>query len=256
MTIELIIEFAVIAMALLLAGVVHSIIGFGYGIVALAILPNFIDVRMAHVILSLSSVPVLLMAAWAYRKGIDRKSLLPALIGAALFMPIGLLAFKWMSMDLLVRGTGLAILLTTLNSLRQKPETTYDEFTAQKRGASVAPFAAGALSGFLGGAVSIAGPPIATYAVGQAWSADRFKSFVTQCLLVICFYKVAGLAVADLISRPDVVRVLWASPFSIAGIWMGVRLSRMINPEHFQKLVAVALILVACLFLLRGAPNA
>ncbi len=255
MTPELIVEFAVIAMALLLAGAVHSIIGFGYGIVALAILPNFIDARTSHVVLSLSSVPVLLMAAWAYRKGSDWISLLPALIGAALFMPIGLLAFKWMSMDWLVRGTGLAILLTTLNSLRTKPSVPQLPASKRNLAASATPFAAGALSGFLGGAVSIAGPPIATYGVNQGWPADRFKAFVTQCLLVICFYKVAGLAAADLVSSPDVVRVLWASPFSIAGIWIGVRLSRMINPASFEKLVAVALILVACLFLFRGAPS-
>lgn len=250
------IEFTAIAAILTLAGATHSIIGFGFGIVALAFLPNVIDVRMAHIVLSLSSVPVLATAAWAYRKGINWRSLRPALIGSALLMPVGLMAFKWMSMDLLIRGTGLAILLTTLNSLRSKKLPDAESEPTSPVMAFLSPFLAGGLSGFLGGAVSIAGPPVATYALNQGWKADRFKTFVSQCLLVICLYKTAGLAIGDLIEKGDAVRALWATPFSLIGIRLGVWLSRFIDPKRFQVLVAIVLIAIACFFLYRGSPSA
>ena len=250
MTTELLMELAAIAVIVLVAGAAHSIIGFGFGIVVLAFLPRVIDVRSAHVVLSLASTPLLLMAAWAYRDGIDWRSLKPALIGAAILMPVGLLAFNWMSMDMLVRGTGLAILLTTLNSLRTKKIVDEDSRSASW----VSPFVAGALSGFLGGAVSIAGPPIATYALNQGWRADRFKAFIAQCLLVICLYKVSGLAMSGLIETSDVVCALWATPFTLIGIQLGVWLSRFINPKTFQTMVAVVLIAIACLFIYTGSP--
>ncbi len=258
MTTELIVEFVSIAAIVMLAGASHSIIGFGFGIVVLAFLPSVVqDVRMAHIVLSLCSAPVLLMASWAYRKGIDWPSLWPALLGAAILMPIGLLAFQWMSMDWLVRGTGLAILLTTINSLRPKRTVKRADhspkFPPQVK-SFVKSFAAGAMGGFLGGAVSIAGPPVATYALNQDWSTERFKAFVTQCLLVICTYKIIGLAWNGLIETPDTIRAAWATPFAIIGIQVGVWLSRFIDPVKFKMIVAIVLIAIACLFLLRGSP--
>ncbi|QDT09827.1 sulfite exporter TauE/SafE family protein [Planctomycetes bacterium K23_9] len=250
MTPELVIELAAIAAIVLVAGVAHSIIGFGFGIIALAFLPMVIDVRMAHIMLSLTSLPMLLMAAWAYRKGIDWPSLVPALMGAALLMPIGLMAFSWMSMDWLVRGTGLAILATTLNGLRKKKTVHKPSAHASQ----LASFFAGALSGFLGGAVSIAGPPVATFALNQGWNADRFKSFVTQCILVICIYKVSGLALGGLIQTSDMTTAIWATPFTLVGIQLGAWVSKFIDPDRFKAIVAVVLLAVACLFLLRGSP--
>ena len=117
---EIAVVFITIAGVVLIAGTVHSIIGFGFGIVALALLPFVIDAETAHVMMSMCSLPMLLMTAWAYRKGIDWMTLGPALIGAALMMPVGLYIFGSMSLDILVRGTGLAILLMTLLSLRNR----------------------------------------------------------------------------------------------------------------------------------------
>ncbi|NNE00355.1 MAG: sulfite exporter TauE/SafE family protein, partial [Pirellulaceae bacterium] len=180
MTNEVIIAFAAIAVITLTAGVVHSAIGFGFGIVALACLPFVIDATTAHVMMSMCSLPMLLMAAWSYRDGIDWPSLWPALLGAALLMPVGLVAFGSMSLDLLVRGTGLAILVVTLLSLRKRGT---QPGPSGGSGSPLASLLAGSISGFLGGAVSIAGPPVATFALNQGWAAHRYKAFVTQCLL-------------------------------------------------------------------------
>ena len=51
----------------LVAGLIHSAIGFGFGIVAIALLPIVIDAKSAHIIVSVCSVPMLIMAAWTYR---------------------------------------------------------------------------------------------------------------------------------------------------------------------------------------------
>ena len=54
-------------------------------------------------------------------------------------------------------------------------------------------FIAGATGGFLAGAVSIAGPPIAAFGLKQEWPQNRFKAFITQCLIIIAIYKVGLL---------------------------------------------------------------
>ncbi len=122
---------------------------------------------------------MLIMAAWAYREGIEWASLKQALLGAAIFLPIGLFLFEAVSLDWLVRGTGLAILGMVLVSLRNQ------KWHPNAQASKGSCFLAGAVGGFLAGAVSIAGPPVAAFALKQDWSQARFKAFVTQCLLVI-----------------------------------------------------------------------
>ena len=251
---DFVVLFTAIATIVLIAGIVHSAIGFGFGIVALGCLtcmPWLMNAEMAHVIMSICSFPMLLTAAWAFRKGIDWPSLVPALLGAAVMMPVGLFAFGSMSLDMLVRGTGLAIFVMTLLGLRNRNTDFSNARPTESRNAS---FIAGAISGLLGGAVSIAGPPVATFALRQNWSPERFKAFVTQCLLVVCTYKVIGLGIGGWVTRDAMIQAIWATPFAMIGIQIGVVVSRKIDPAKFQWIVAVVLIAVACLLMYRGQP--
>lgn len=244
---DTLITLSAIAAITLAAGFVHSAIGFGFGIVALAVVPVVLDIKSSHIVISLSSVPMLVMASWVYREGIEWKSLWVSVIGAVLFLPIGLLAFERVQPAMLVRGTGLAILVMVLLSLRRKPET--DKTT---NGNNAACFAAGAFSGFLAGAVSIAGPPVAAFALKQNWSQQQFKAFVTQCLLAIAGYKAVLLAFRGLVTPETATQSLVAAPFAIIGVQLGVIASRRIAPTRFKRVVAIALILVSCHMLWRG----
>lgn len=238
-----------IAVIALTAGFVHSAIGFGFGIVALAIIPFVMDIKSAHVVISLSSVPMLVMAAWVYRHGIEWPSLRLAMIGAAIFLPFGLLAFEIAPHDWLVRGTGVAILAMVLLSIRNQ------QFSGETLASKSSCFAAGAVSGFLAGAVSVAGPPVAAFALKQGWSQDRFKAFVTQCLLVIASYKAVLLAFGGYVTFETATHTILAAPFAIVGVQLGVIASRRIPAKRFKRLVALALILISCMMIWNGSPK-
>lgn len=235
-----------IAAIAMLAGFVHSAVGFGFGIVAIPLLIFVIDARSAHVIISVSSVPMLSMAAWAYREGFEWASIKQAALGAAIFLPPGLLLFEIASLDWLVRGTGLAILIVVLLNLRK--QTSKREVDAPKASC----FLAGAASGFLGGAVSIAGPPIAAFALKQDWSQARFKAFITQCLLIISIYKAGLLVFRGYVDRGVLAQIVVAALLSIAGVQIGLIVSRRIPTVLFRRLVAIALIVVSSLMIWQG----
>ncbi len=235
-----------IAAIAILSGFIHSAIGFGFGIVAISLMPFVIDARSAHVVVSLSSVPMLMMAAWAYREGIEKNSLKQALLGSAIFLPPGLFLFGTVSLDWLVRGTGLAILSMVLLSLRNQ------NIHAEAKSHRGSCFVAGSVAGFLAGAVSIAGPPIAAFALKQDWSQARFKAFVTQCLLVIAIYKTALLAYGGYVVDDALLHTIVAAALAILGVRLGVTASRRIPATRFKRLVAVALILVSCMMIWRG----
>lgn len=248
MEIELTLLGILVAIAFF-AGFIHSAIGFGFGIVAISLLPFFIDGRSAHVIVSISSVPMLIMAAWAYRDGIDWKSLWPALLGAAIFLPLGFALFEHLPLDWLVRGTGVGILGMVWMSLKEHESKT----NAGKQ--SIPCFIAGATGGFLAGAVSIAGPPIAAFGLKQEWPQNRFKAFITQCLIIIALYKVGFLFLRGHVTVDSWGAILTVAIISIVGVQVGVLVSRRISPTRFKGIVAVALIIVSCLMIFRGQPE-
>ncbi len=237
---------AAIAAIALVAGFIHSAIGFGFGIVAISLLPFVIDARTAHVVVSMSSVPMLIMAAWAYREGVEWASLKQALLGAAIFLPLGLLLFESVSLDWLVRVTGLGLLGMVLLSLRN--QSSYRQVQTSNSSC----FLAGATGGFLAGAVSIAGPPVAAFALKQDWSQARFKAFVTQCLLVMSIYKAGLLVVRGYFVGDAVWQTGAAALLAIGGVQLGVVASRGMRTARFKIMVAIALILVSCMMVWRG----
>ena len=156
-------------------------------------------------------------------------------------MPLGIYLFGVVSLDLLIRATGVAIIAMVAMSFYNR----YRKVESETQTGATSSFLAGAAGGFLAGAVSIAGPPIAAYALRQGWPPEKFKAFVTQCLLVISIYKVIGLALGRLITVEAGLEAIWATPFSMLGVHLGALASKRINPARFQWLVATALILVA-----------
>lgn len=242
------VPFMLTAAILLLAGFVQSAIGFGYGITALAMLPLVMDARSAHVLISASGVPVLAMAAWAWRGEIDRTALSYALLGALIFMPLGLWLFGAMSLDSLTRMTGIVIIVMVLLNSRESSQ-------GGKATSRTSSFVAGGTSGFLAGAVSIAGPPIATFAIEQQWSPERYKAFVVQCLLPIAIFRLAGLWATGFVTHGVLLQTTWIAPFAIAGIFLGKVATRRIQPSRFRNVVSASLLMIACLLVFRGSPS-
>ncbi|HCO24228.1 MAG TPA: hypothetical protein DIT97_14730, partial [Gimesia maris] len=107
-----------------LSAFIQGIIGFGYAIVAMAVLPLMLDFREANLLVALSIVLPVIWIFWAYRKHSNFKVLLGAIAGSLVGLPLGLLMFTVIDLDYLVRGTGLVILLIVIDGFFQKPVQT------------------------------------------------------------------------------------------------------------------------------------
>lgn len=232
------------------AGMIQGALGFGYALAALTTLPFLVAPQSAHIILSLSGIPVLAMAAWTSREGADWATIRRALFAAALFVPLGLLTFGALSADGLIRGTGLAILTLMLFDLIKKPKTDSSGSGNQwYNSASMA----GAISGYLAGAVSIGGPPIVAYAVRQDWSPLKSKAFMTRCLLLTACFKGVGLFVGQFVTTPIAIQALLAMPSAIGGVWVGARLGRHIPAQAYKRVIAAILVAISCWWVINGS---
>lgn len=237
------------AFSILLSSFVQSAMGFGYALVALAALTQFLGVHEANLVVSFSAFIPISYAAWRNRQELDRKLFGICVLSAAAFLPIGLFVFKTISADLLMRGTGVVILILSLDGLREK-STQATSLGWNRFWAAIA----GATSGFMTGAVTIGGPPVIIFAAKQNWSASQFKAFVTLFLLMLTLLKGAGIVVANLLTTRIVILALVSIPFGYLGGWLGHRATRHINTAHFRRISLILLVFMSVVMIFRGSP--
>ncbi|TWT61630.1 sulfite exporter TauE/SafE family protein [Rubinisphaera italica] len=245
-----VLEMTAIAVIILFSGVVQSAIGFGYALVAMALLPFFLGVKPANLIVSYSAFAPIALAAWAYRKEMVRESILLAVTSALLALPLGIAVLVYVDDDLLVRFTGLIILAMAIDGLVRKATVSTETTTS-----NLWTILAGAASGFLAGAVTIGGPPIAIYAARQPWSPRKTKAFLTTFLLVVTTIKLFGLMATDLVGREILFLSAFVIPFGFLGGQIGVRVGEKINPRLFRYLILSMLAVTSSLMIIRGAPD-
>lgn len=239
-----------IALTITASGFVQSAMGFGFGIVAFVVLPFIVDVRLAHVVVSLSMIGPLSVAVWAYRRGIDWPTGGCCLGGAMLGLPLGLLVFSSVEAGWLVRGTGVAILLMALDGLMVRRERSKQSPLSHWWSA-----VAGAASGLLSGSIGMGGPPIAAYAARQPWSPRRFKAFLISFSFVLSLLKVSALTVAGWIDQTVLFNCAVAMPFGLAGCQLGIMVSRKIKTRRFRQITMGVLVCLAIGMIYRGQPQ-
>lgn len=241
---------AAIAAIITLSSFVQSSMGFGYAIVSLAVLPFVLDVRDANVVVSLSMIVPLLFAVWAYREGIDWRTMVCCLAGSALGLPLGLLIFSTIDADVLVRGTGVAILILAIDGLRPRREADVPRQASRLWSAC-----AGCASGLLAGSVGMGGPPVAAYAARQPWSPNQFKAFLISFSLALSVLKALGLTATGWTTGSALFYTAAAAPFGFLGCQLGIVASRNINARRFRQITMTVLVMLSLGMIVRGQPG-
>lgn len=238
--------FAIVAI-IVFGGIVQSAIGFGYAIAILPLVAMVMDARSSHVLVSLTGVPVLAMSAWTCRQGFQCSMIWPALLGGCITIPLGIVVFVYLSADSLIRLTGSVILVLLVLDHRQPRQTR------TPRQSQMGSFLAGSISGFLAGAVSIGGPPVATFALRQPWTPLQFKAFVVWFLLLTSIVKVVGLGTAGYLDWAGAGQAATISIFAVGGVIFGSRLDHQIEPKRFKQIIASILCVIAISMIIWGA---
>lgn len=236
----------------LFSAFIQGVIGFGYAIVAMAVLPLVIDFREANLLVAFSIVLPVIWIFWGYRKQSELKLLAGAIVGSLVGLPLGLLTFTVIDLDYLVRGTGFVILLIVIDAFFQKPPQMAED---TQKGSSVWSAVAGFSSGFLAGTTSIGGPPIVIYAVRQPWSQDQYKGFIFGFFILISITRAVGLSLMGLATPA----VLWTSaviiPFVFLGMKLGTLVAPHINPVLFKRCLLTLLAVSSLYMLVQGSSE-
>lgn len=226
----------IVISAIAVGGLVRGFSGFGAGMIIMPIASTVVDPRLAAatllVIDSFITLPIVMRSA----RICNWKTVLPAVIGAALFVPAGAyilavaepLAVRWS-----ITIIAVMLLALLLSGWRYK-------------GAPKAPisFGVGVSSGFLGGVSQLAGAPMVAF-----WLSGPEPAFVVRANLMVFFaFASAVTYVAYAVNgffTSEVLKLLaLAVPAYGFAIYLGSRGFGKADPKNYRA-VAYALIALA-----------
>lgn len=217
-----------------LAAAVQSLAGFGFALVAIALLPFFLDLSLAIPLVLMMCLLNSLVLWIYYRDSFQWRAIAPLVLSALLFIPIGLIGLHYVSEDIACKALGGFIVLYV----------AYDSWhlvmPVASRPKLASPYWAylfGSLSGFLTGAFTTGGPPLVIYAHSKGWSPEEFKGNLPGVYVVALAFALMGHYFEGHLTAELWKLALYTTPMIAVGMGVGILLSKKIDAKSFKRLV-------------------
>jgi len=235
-------EFAFAAAAIFVASFVQGLTGFGSGIIALTLLAMMWEIQFVVAITAVFSIFICLYLAWRLWEHIRFSEILPLLAGAAIGVPLGVMALTRLDPRIIKGCLGVFLMAYAAWSLLSKEQ---ERPPISKTWA----FPSGMGAGLLSGAFNTGGPPVVLYGNERQWSPNAFRGniqgFFAPCAaLTLTLYALNGV-----ITRDTLAWNLKLFPFLIVGMVIGDRLAAGVQPGPFRKILLLSLLAVGVVFL-------
>jgi uncharacterized membrane protein YfcA len=228
------------------ATLIRSTLGFGEALVAVPLLALRIPVDIAAPLAVLVSVVVaaaMLARDWRH---IEVRSASGLVAAAFVGIPIGL----WLltrANDVVVKSLlGAIIIAFSLHTLLGRhPRRAGADHAAWLLGC-------GLLSGILGGAYGMNGPPLVVYGTLRGWSPRHFRATLQAYFLPASLAGLIGYASIGLWTRAVTSYFLWSLPGIAAAILLGRYVNDRTGTQGFFRLVHVGLVLIGIALLVQA----
>lgn len=230
----------IIAIAFL-ASFIQGLTGFGSALLGLPLLLLQLDLKIAIPLISLMGLVMNTILFIKLRNHFKYQRLIPLLISSIAGIPIGIFGLKnipehWLKLILawIILIYALYSLINPVQKIQPHPKFAW---------------LAGFVSGCLGGAFNISGPPVVLWGTLQNWPKQEFRStlqsyFALNGMVIAIAYAVSGLTTAIVCQY-----FLFSIPAVLAGIAVGNYYSEKLSQARFKQLVLVMLISLALMML-------
>ena len=232
------------AAVIALASFVLGLVGFGNGLVAMALLPFLMSPVTAIAVLTIYTVIFSMAILVPLRRHLLAGPVLDMLAGTMLGVPVGVWVLSLIpiaALNRLIGATLVAIVLLEWAGLNPR--------RLRGRGWRVG---AGVLAGVSGAAVGTPGPPVILYSATQGWSPRTIKAnlqafFVVNQIVILAGYWWIGVLDGH---------VWWlAASFALpaaGGTALGMLLFDYVDPGLFRRMVFAVLLVAGALLIVRG----
>lgn len=228
----------------LLAGFTQGLAGFGSVLVALPLLALFLNFKTAVPLVSTWGMTINLILLIQLRPHLSLNRILPLAVATLPGIPLGVYALKNMSVWVLEMSLG--ILLVVFSSYFVWSGGT------TRRLSRMWAYAAGFVSGFLGGSLAASGPPVIVYTALQPWPKDEMKSTLTGFFFLSGLVIIAAQALSGLITTEVLTGSLLSIPFVILGVVCGSACYQKLATARYRQVVVGLLTLLGLLTVLKA----
>jgi len=231
--------------ALALAGFVQGLTGFGFGLIAMGLLPLVVGIDEAQAVTTLAGIAACLALTGLTLRHVRWSGVGPLWLSTLVGVPIGFGLLALLPRTLVFRSLGLAICLMV----------AFELIVSRRRGARLPDWSCyciGLVSGALSGAFNIGGPPLVLYIFDRPWSKEQ------QVATLSCVFVASGLVRLGLllthgrIHDSTWISTGWAVVPMLAAIACGNRLLNHIPQRYLRGGVYAILLALGGRYLLMG----
>ncbi|MFA6542910.1 MAG: sulfite exporter TauE/SafE family protein [Limisphaerales bacterium] len=224
------------------AGFIQGLTGFGFGLVSMALLPLALPFKEALVVVAALNVAACATTLFATRRHFSWRRGAGVALGSCVGVPIGFYALVHLDSQLLLHALGALMCFFAVSELflARYFRVKFPEWAG---------FPVGVVSGSLGGAFNIGGPPVIAYAYSQPWAKEEIVAtlqlvFGASAILRLALVGQSGLLHADLLH----LALLALLPM-LAGIVLGGHLLQRVPREPLKFAVFVFLLTMGAKYL-------
>lgn len=221
-----------------IATLVRSTFGFGESLIAVPLLILFIPIEIAVPFSVLISIFIAAVVVVQDRKQIHFNSAKWLIFFAILGIPIGLLLLIYGNENIVKTILGVLIITYSVYSLVSKSDFKLE--TDNK----IWLFVCGFLSGVLGGAYGLNGPPLVVYGNVRKWTAKHFRATLQAYFLPASMIGMFGYWYKGLWSWTVTYYFLISLPVVIPAIFLGRYFNHQLKDGSFLKYVYIGLIVI------------
>lgn len=229
-------QIFLISLVIFLAVLTQTVSGFGVALVAMALLAQLIDIRLATPLVTLVAISLEVILLIHYRSALNLKAIWQISIASLAGIPLGIIAFKNVAQETVLTVLGAVILsyaLYTLLNLKL-PGLAHQGWA----------YGFGLVAGMLGGAYNTSGPPVIIYGNCRGWLPAEFKGNLQGFFVFNSVFVLIGHALAQNLTPLIWHTYLLTLPAVALGLIVGLRLSRRLSPVLFRKVVLGLLVVL------------
>jgi len=230
-----------------IATLIRSTFGFGEALVAVPLLALRLPISIAAplaVLVSVAMAGIIVLQDWRH---VQLRSATGLILAALPGIPVGILLLAKGNEHMVKLILGLFIIGFSFYSLAAK--TTPHLPRDHPRWL----FGCGFLSGVLGGAYGMNGPPLAVYGALRRWSPQHFRATLQGYFLVASLAGLVGYSAIGLWSATVTRYFILSLPAVVIAIWIGRAMNRRLKENGFFRFVCVGLITTGAILIVQAA---
>ena len=234
-----------VALITLAASFISGLSGFGFGLVAMAVLPLLLGIKLASAFATFCGLAIFAILTIPLRKHIAWKALIPLLVGTVAGVPVGVYGLVNLPEGVLLKILAAFILSYVLFAVFVQNKF---QFRMDRRWG----YLAGLAGGMISGALSAGGPPIILYCNSLGLDKRGFKATVQVYFVLMILYKIPLFYASGLLT-PELWRtLLYYSPLVAAGTTGGFLLFHKLSDVWFRRVVLVLMSAFAAVMFIKS----